>query len=260
MQRNEAVLLTPWVLYHGHLFGFENLFIFDNGSDDPATKATLSQLSSTHGIHVDYSKNTKSDFEHKGDIFIDNILYLDNTGKYDFFIPLDCDEFVCVGNPKSVPDFARDHIHSELAQHKNSRDALVIEGCLYNSYGRKDYYYYLGVKKTFFAAGAAGSLDIGFHDGKSRLSDLKESTKVMLIHLHNKPLDLLKKSAIQKLSGRVANFDEATLRSYAGLGEHLVRYFFMDEAQYLNSFPKKSAIHIPAFAESLERYGSSIPY
>jgi hypothetical protein len=34
MQRNEVDLLYPWVLYHGLRFGFENLHIIDNGSDD----------------------------------------------------------------------------------------------------------------------------------------------------------------------------------------------------------------------------------
>jgi hypothetical protein len=260
MQRNEAVLLTPWVLYHGHLFGFENLFIFDNGSDDPATKEVLSKLSSEYRINVDYSRSATTDFEQKGSIFVAKIELLEISGEYDFFIPLDCDEFVSVGDPKSVPDFNPAHIQTELSKHISSPKALVIEGCLYNCFGRKDYFYYLDVKKTFFAAGAAGSLDVGFHDGKSRISDERESTKIMLVHLHNKPFELLKKSAMQKLSGRVENFDEKTLRAYSGNGGHLVRYFFMDEEQYVDSFPKNSAIHMPEFAEALQLIGSQVPY
>jgi hypothetical protein len=260
MQRNEAVLLTPWVLYHGHLFGFENLFIFDNGSDDPATREVLSNLSSQYRVNVDYSKSATADFEQKGNIFIAKIQALEASGEYDFFIPLDCDEFVSVGDPKTIPHFDSSHIQSELSKHMRSPSALVIEGCLYNCYGREDYFYYLDVKKTFFAAGAAGSLDVGFHDGRSRVSDERESTRILLVHLHNKPFELLKQSAMQKLSGRVKDFDEETLRSYSGNGEHLVRYFFMNEEEYVNSFPKNSAILISEFAEALKTIGSHMPY
>ena len=29
MQKNEQTLLEPWLIYHGHLFGFENLYVWD---------------------------------------------------------------------------------------------------------------------------------------------------------------------------------------------------------------------------------------
>ena len=37
MQKDEAILLEPWLTYHGHLFGLENLFVIDDGSDDGST-------------------------------------------------------------------------------------------------------------------------------------------------------------------------------------------------------------------------------
>ena len=33
MQKNEKDLLPIFVAYYGHLFGYENIYIFDNGSD-----------------------------------------------------------------------------------------------------------------------------------------------------------------------------------------------------------------------------------
>ena len=41
MQRNEVNALEPWLRYHAHLFGLENLCVIDHGSDHPAVIATL---------------------------------------------------------------------------------------------------------------------------------------------------------------------------------------------------------------------------
>jgi len=34
MQKNEATLLEPWILWHGAIFGLTNLTVIDNGSTD----------------------------------------------------------------------------------------------------------------------------------------------------------------------------------------------------------------------------------
>ncbi|MCB1434952.1 MAG: hypothetical protein KDK75_21180, partial [Alphaproteobacteria bacterium] len=36
MQKNEELLLPVWIAYFSHLFGPENLYVFDNGSTLPA--------------------------------------------------------------------------------------------------------------------------------------------------------------------------------------------------------------------------------
>jgi hypothetical protein len=41
MQRNEVNALEPWLLYHAHLFGLENLCVIDHGSADPRVVNTL---------------------------------------------------------------------------------------------------------------------------------------------------------------------------------------------------------------------------
>ena len=78
------------------------------------------------------------------------------------------------------------------------------------------------------------------------------------MHFHNKPFDVLKKHAKQKLTGRVADFSEASLTQYKDTGSHLVKYFFMTEEEYLNSFPKKTVKYIPAFRAKLSELGTSI--
>ena len=259
MEKNENLLLTNWIRYHGALFGYENLYIFDNGSDNTEVKEALCRLGPQYNLNIDYSRTTKADHEAKGDIVVQKIRELEASSDYDFFLPLDCDEFVCVQNGDDLL-FSKEAVTDELARHRSSPDALKIRGCFYNCYGRKDYYYYLDVPKTFFATGAAGSLDVGYHDGKSRLSPNGTPTGIQLMHLHNKPFRTLKAHAEIKLKGRVASMEPADLKAYHGPGEHLIRYFFMTEEEYLDSFPKETALYIPEFASTLDRIGAPVPF
>lgn len=259
MHKNETLLLDNWVHYHGVLFGYENLYIFDNGSDDIIVKENLQRLRDRHGINVDYSRSTVADFQAKGDLVIDRIRQLEASSDHDVFIPLDCDEFVCV-HERGTVRFSRQSVLAELTRHRSSRHALKIAGCYYNCYGAKDRYYYLDVPKTFFAAGAAGHLDVGFHHGTSRLSPESAPTAIRLMHLHNKPFASLRAHAAAKLRGRVASMSPADLKAYRGPGGHLVRYFFMTEADYLRSFPMHSAVSIPAFAAKMEQFGCPLPF
>ena len=66
MQKNETELLEPWILYHGALFGHENLYIYDNGSDDPKTVELIHRLALKYPVNFDFSFAKKSDFESKG--------------------------------------------------------------------------------------------------------------------------------------------------------------------------------------------------
>ena len=41
MQKDESELLDYWLSYHGEIFGFENLYVFDNGSTDSNLQCVL---------------------------------------------------------------------------------------------------------------------------------------------------------------------------------------------------------------------------
>ena len=258
MEKNEDLLLLSWIHYHGALFGYENLYVFDNGSDNPNLLNDLKRLEVDKRINVDYSKNRNSDFEAKGDLMVATIRKLEESSNYDFFLPLDCDEFVCVDRSGDV-SFGKNEIIEELQKYRSSPDALKINGCFYNVYGKPDFYYYLDNPKTFFASGAAGHLDIGYHDGKSRLSENKTETSIKLVHLHNKPFEITKEHARLKLGSRVKSMSLEDLQAYRGPGEHLVRYFFWTEENYLESFPQDKAQHLPGLSEAIRNLGVPIP-
>src|SRR5471030_579275 len=93
MQKDETYLLEPWLVYHGHLFGFENLFVFDNGSASLEVRHILARFT-REGVNVDWGYASRRDFLAKGELIGGLIRTLDQRGEYDFLIPLDCDEFI----------------------------------------------------------------------------------------------------------------------------------------------------------------------
>jgi hypothetical protein len=259
MERNENLLLENWVHYHGSLFGYENLYIFDDGSDHDVVVRLLPLLREQYGVNIEVLSGDRSLLEKKGDIILQKITELEASTDYDFFMPLDCDEFICVQNGNRV-FFSKEAIVPELEKHRSSPNALKIAGCFYNFYGKKNHYYYLDVPKTFFAAGAAGYLDVGFHDGRSRLSLEDEPTAIQLMHLHNKPFETLKVHAASKLQTRVASMDAADLKAYRGPGQHLIKYFFMSDDDYLRSLPAGREIYIPEFSDMFEQIGYPLTF
>ena len=93
MQKDERFLLKPWLAYYGHLFGFENLFVFDNGSESAEVRNILAEYEAK-GVTVDRSHASREAYRAKAEIIGGQIILLDARREYDFLIPLDCDEFI----------------------------------------------------------------------------------------------------------------------------------------------------------------------
>jgi hypothetical protein len=87
MVKDENDIVRDWVLYHGTIFGFENLFIIDNFSRD-GTYEILLELAKSHHIHVFRERNYKL----KG-IYMKQLI-----DRYcvpnDIAFPIDIDEFI----------------------------------------------------------------------------------------------------------------------------------------------------------------------
>ena len=88
MQRNERSLLGPWLAYHADLFGIENLYVFDNGSDDRETRDTLTRFERL-GLNLDWGRPGSQYFNAKGERVANCIKWLDEHQGYDFYFPLD---------------------------------------------------------------------------------------------------------------------------------------------------------------------------
>jgi hypothetical protein len=152
MQKNEKDLLGPWVAYHGHLFGIENLYVYDNGSTEPDV-VSLERRFENLGLNIDYSKSSAADFVNKGVILGEKIAALDASGLYDLFIPLDCDEFVVVSEDQKSHSCERADILKELERHINQSQVLAVGANLINVPGAPGYFCRWRYKKVFFAKG-----------------------------------------------------------------------------------------------------------
>lgn len=49
--KDEIDIVREWVMYHGYIFGFQNLYIIDNMSVD-GTYEKLLEFQQTHGCNV----------------------------------------------------------------------------------------------------------------------------------------------------------------------------------------------------------------
>lgn len=84
MVKDEDDIVEDWIIYHGNIFGFDNIYIYDNFSTDK-TFEICKRYEST-GIHIRQEKN----YALKG-IVMQNVM---KESKCDIFIPLDIDEFI----------------------------------------------------------------------------------------------------------------------------------------------------------------------
>lgn len=232
MQKNEDELLSKWIAYHSYLVGHENLYIFDNGSENSITKAQL-KTASTTGTSVITEFDTKEDYENRGDIFCDFIKNLDEEADYDFYMLIDCDEFLATLDNEGVVSCDKGALQLELQKYKETQGTLLIDSQFYNSSVSPYWFNKQPYRKCFFRKGTIKSLDQGFHWGKVIQSEAEQRTGLVHIHFHNKPYRVARMHAEEKLRGRVPDFSLETLATYRGKGFHLVRYFVEDEERYI---------------------------
>jgi hypothetical protein len=84
MVKNEDDVIREWIEYHGNLFGYNNLYIIDNCSNDNTYEICKEYLSK--GIFL----KQEDDYQKKGDY----TTYYSKNSNCDIFIPLDIDEFI----------------------------------------------------------------------------------------------------------------------------------------------------------------------
>lgn len=233
MQKNEDELLSKWITYHSYLVGRKNLFIFDNGSTNDIVIKHLKECE-LRGINVYWDKNRKSDFENKGTIFSDLIKKFDLDNQYDFYIPLDCDEFLASIDDEGNISCDSQALKYNLQKYQGKNELLMMNSQYYNSSVSTLFYNKQPYRKCFFRKNTILQLDKGFHWGKVTTSNNELRTSLIHIHFHNKPYNVAKEHAREKLSGRVQDFNIATLKNFSGSGLHLIRFFLETEEEYMN--------------------------
>jgi hypothetical protein len=224
------LLAEPWLRHHGDLFGFENLYVYDNGSVSDAVLATLREFAA-RGVNVDFSHGRPEDYGAKGEIAIAKILEFRRNKNYDIVLPLDCDEFVAVFGPAG-PSINREDIMAELARIHEAGAICIINHCLYNVPGYLDVFWHAGYHKSVVPVAKFTWIDHGFHLPTRPPGEDYGNTSLIHIHLHCKPFDRVQQGARQKLGPRTNLADREGLKTFFGHGYHLVKYLFMKAAQY----------------------------
>lgn len=259
MERDEKVVLEPWLVYHGYLFGFENLYVYDNGSKYPEIKTILNKYEEK-GVKVNYSYKLHQDFVNKGEIFCQAIKKLNDQA--DIFFPLDCDEFVTYHNPKTKETSCdREVILNYLSTLKDKRAAFYIKHWYVNNPYHPSHYNFTTTHKTFFPKDSALSLDNGFHWGRAR-NGQSFDTDLIYFHYHYKPYKDFQELNRNKLQDLVPNFEPETLRRYSktkDMNFHCAIQLLMSEEEYrrnANNFLTKNT----SFTDKLESLGLKMPF
>ena len=259
MQKNEDELLGKWIAYHSYLVGHQNLFIYDNGSTSERTLEALSEAKAT-GVNVITEFASKQDYENRGQIFANRIKELDELGAYDFYMLIDCDEYLACVDEEGVVSCDRLALQHSLKPLINRDEVLMIDGQYYNSSISKNWFNKQPYRKCFFRRGNIESLDQGFHWGKVKTSNEELRTNLVHVHFHNKPFEIAKSHAKEKLTGRVESFDIEYLRTYKGKGFHLTRFFFENEEQFVSRQVKLNHIYSASLVNKFNELNIEWPY
>ena len=234
MQKNENELLKKWITYHSYLVGSSNLFIFDNGSTNNQVIGQLTNFENKE-VNVLWDFNKKSDYEQRGSIFCDKIKSLDKEDFYDFYMVIDCDEFLGTVDEEGNICFDPLSLEYSLLNYQSNNELLMIDSQYYNSSISPFWFNKQPYRKCFFKKNTIAKLDQGFHHGQVTTSDKEIRTNLVHIHFHNKPYEIAKTHAKEKLTGRVSNFNLDYLKNYNGKGFHLVRFFLQTEEEYIQN-------------------------
>jgi predicted SAM-dependent methyltransferase len=256
MQKDERFLLRPWLAYHGYLFGFENLFVFDNGSTRPEVRATLMEYA-LKGVRVDWDHPTREDYLAKGELIGARIQALDATGQYQFLLPLDCDEFVLL---RTEADFvcAREPILTWFAGLIGETRILRVPYQLANHPLNADIYHYFPFFKVFFPAGTVSPIDHGHHVATDRLGREPKDTLLVHLHFHHKMFNLKLEQARLGWIGLVDVDDRAGLETYDGKSAHLKQIFLQSAEQYYRGFLDMPHFYLPRFRALLNDLGAPL--
>ncbi|GBR43323.1 glycosyltransferase family 2 protein [Neokomagataea thailandica] len=255
MQKNEADLLEPWLLWHGALFGFENLTVIDNGSTEPNVKRIQNRYKK-RGVTVINHYKTYDDFLNKGAIFQEVIQKWDQESNYDFALPMDCDEFIAVFLDRlSVQP---DDILAEFANLKNERATLVTDRILLNVPNAPGYFRPQNIPRALFHAQTIEGLDRGLHSPISRYHERCVRTPFVYLHLHNRPdYEAIKRFARQKLNTPDGATPEQLTHQHphTQAGHHLFHFFQRDQAAFLEDYQNHPDIYAPSIITRFQTLG-----
>lgn len=202
MVKGEDDIVEDWVLYHGYLFGFKNVYVIDNNSRDN-TFPLLVTLRKRYGINIyrlpDYTK--------KG--FYMTVLFRKYC-KNEFGFPVDIDEFVvCYDKQTNSISCDKKLLHNALTSLPPSKvykmnyinSKILVDGgytraTIGSTWG--GYADYGANAKSFFHSSLfKGQIDHGNHYHTNNYV----LTPFCLVHFHTRNVTQIRKKVYNNVSG-----------------------------------------------------------
>lgn len=234
MQKNEGENLARWLAHYHTLFGSENLYIFDNGSSDPYTLSLL-QEAEYRGVHVDRTLTQPQDWQRKGAHFTSIIEAFDRDEIYDFVLPVDCDEILCLLTKDGI-SLEKKAILEEFSRLKQSRCAFGMNFSLFNVPNKPGWYApNRHFPKGFVPSHCQAIIDDGHHFPISQEENTRYITRFTYLHHHHRPFKEMQEHAREKLALEVDITDRTALlqhAQHARPGGHLVHILLEDQHHY----------------------------
>lgn len=252
MQKNEGPRLARWLTYYAALFGMENLLIFDNGSEDPYSLALLDEAERC-GAHVRRDLVTAFDFQNKGGHFTNVIRSLNHDMNYDFALPVDCDELLCVFTEEGLSSKKED-IFAEFVRLKPFDYPFRIELSLFNLPGHEHEGWYAPNRhfhKGFVPAYYDTMIDNGHHAPALAHTTEVKTTRFVYLHSHHRPYQEMIDLSRAKLMPEMANpddvFDKQKILDYLARphcpGSHLGYMLLRSQDEYENLYQDEVQIY-----------------
>ena len=251
MQRNEELCLHPWLAYHGYLFGFDNLFVLDHGSDLSTVKTTLT-LFERFGVHV-LRLPASANYAEKGAMVSAVLGQADAAKPYDLLFPLDCDELVMMRDEAGQPSCEKASLLRYLATLRGGSAPLLVSENFLNSLNSLGGFWALPYQKVFFTGGHVVEVDHGSHSCVAAAPPPVPPRRVSAPY-HPKPYAMQQRMSREKLRPYVDVDDKAALEAFRGVGWHLVLHLLKSEDEYRDIMTGGSE-QFPALPALLERLG-----
>jgi hypothetical protein len=206
MVKGEVDIVEDWVLYHGSIFGFKNIFVIDNYSLD-GTYEKLIDLQNKFGIKV----FRLPDYKKKGQYMT---IFIRKFCNRELGIPIDIDEFIVyfdkitnniscnrnlinnyLSSLPEYPVFKMNYINSKLIKYNEktegyNRATIESHNGSYNDGGTF-------AKSFFWSHLFKETIDHGNHfQTKNYIL-----TNLCLIHFHTRNLEQIKKKVYNNVKG-----------------------------------------------------------
>ena len=204
MVKDECDIIRDWILYHGYLFGFDNLFIIDNMSSDGTFEIINEYVEK--GIHI----YRESNYIEKG-IFMKQLINGNCSGN-DIAFPIDIDEFIVYHERgwKHIncdKDKINDYINGlnngcRLYKANYLLSMITCDGGYQRAVCENEYAIYCDYAdhaKSFFRVNLYnGDIDHGNHINNKTEYFM---SNICLVHFHCRNLEQMKKKVLNNVIG-----------------------------------------------------------